>query len=78
MAVRSASGREAADYSGTIAQPDRRSFVLAGAALGAAALCRHLGPAAGPTPADWMALRRRLSTHELSLPGEAKIGRAHV
>jgi FAD/FMN-containing dehydrogenase len=70
--VPAASGLESA-----VAQPDRRSVVLAGAAIGAAALCRPLARAADPTPADWSALRRRLSTHELSLPGEPSYRKAH-
>jgi len=51
-------------------------MVLAGAAVGAAALCRPIGLRAGPSPSDWKALRRRLSTHALSLPGDASYHKA--
>jgi FAD/FMN-containing dehydrogenase len=61
-------------------QPDRRRFLSAGAAVGTGALLvpglssRTLVPAArsaGPTSADWAALRAKLSTHALSRPGNS-------
>src|SRR5258708_27549813 len=57
---------------------DRRGFLAAGAVLGTGALAGGgwvARPSAGPGPADWAALRRALSTHELSLPGERTYGR---
>jgi len=77
MAMHLTSVPVAPEQAGILAQPDRRSVVLGGAAIGAAALCRPLAVAADPTPADWQALRRRLSTHELSLPGEPSYRKAH-
>ena len=76
MAVDSASVPAASERAGTVTQPDRRAVVLAGAAIGASALWHPFGLAASPTPADWKALRRRLSTHELSLPGEPSYRKA--
>ena len=64
-------------------QPDRRRFLSAGAAAGAGALLvpglsgRSQAPAAGPTNADWAALKRKLSTHDVSRPGDRSYPLAH-
>jgi FAD/FMN-containing dehydrogenase len=76
VAVDSAPGRVASDLTNGFAWPDRRMVLAGGAALGAGALCRPFGLRAGPSPADWRALRRRLSTHALSLPGESSYRKA--
>jgi FAD/FMN-containing dehydrogenase len=69
--------------------PDRRRFLTAGAAVGAGALLapplsiRDLVPAArsvpfaGPANADWAALKRKLSTHDVSRPGDRSYPLAH-
>jgi FAD/FMN-containing dehydrogenase len=66
---------------------DRRRFMMAGAALGAGAAFgasalvgrsrADTRPAAGPTNADWAALRSKLSTHTLSRPGDRSYPLAH-
>lgn len=60
----------------------RRGFLVTGAAAGASATLGRRSPpspapsprtgltSAGPTGADWAALRKHLSTHKLSRPGE--------
>lgn len=54
--------------------------MIAGAALGAGAIaCTRASarPAAGPTNADWAALRHKLSTGSLSRPGDRSYPLAH-
>src|SRR5712691_1864196 len=64
-------------------QPDRRRFLSAGAAVGAGALLmpsfssRSQTPDAVPTNADWAALKRKLSTHDVSRPGDRSYPLAH-
>jgi FAD/FMN-containing dehydrogenase len=53
----------------------RRAILLGGAAIAAGSFGRRLGASGTP---DWAALRRQLSTHELSLPGERSYPRARL
>ncbi|HEX9034535.1 MAG TPA: FAD-dependent oxidoreductase, partial [Streptosporangiaceae bacterium] len=57
-------------------EPGRRTVLVGGVAAGAGLLIPRAYPGSGPTSADWAALRRTLSTHELSLPGERSYRRA--
>jgi FAD/FMN-containing dehydrogenase len=68
---------------------DRRQFLATGAVLGAGAFAgaslrssrisaaTSLRPGGGPTNADWDALRRKLSTHFVSRPGNSSYPLAH-
>jgi FAD/FMN-containing dehydrogenase len=70
-------------------QTDRRRFLTAGTALGAGALlmpglsgkslvpAARTAPQAGPSNADWDKLRRQLSTHNVSRPGDRSYPLAH-
>ncbi len=66
--------------------PDRRRFLVASAAVGVSALASRklFGPNllrvqdAGPTSADWAALRHKLSTHDLSRPGDKSYPQARL
>lgn len=56
--------------------PGRRAVLSGGIAAGAGLLIQRGFGGSDPTSADWAALRRALSTHELSLPGERSYRRA--
>jgi hypothetical protein len=71
----------------------RRGVLLAAGVVGAAAIADRFAsparaaqlrpvwlrtPSSGPSPADWNALRRRLSTDKLLRPGESGYGTAKL
>jgi hypothetical protein len=86
-------GESAPESGGHSASKTRRGVLLAAGVVGAAAVAdRFASPAraaqlnpvwlrtraSGPSPADWNALRRRLSTDKLLRPGESGYGTAKL